>query len=196
MWDARNPQAQHYLIPPPQCDGMVERFNRTLKSALRKHAVNFGNTYLPGIVYAYRNSPHDSTGEKPSFLLFGFDCQSPSEAALMEPEVLQPTDVSDYCEQLVLSLTSARDLATQSIRKAQNQYKSQYDKKSTKQTYQVGDWLSSLLKNQARTGNSLSLPKWLLTLNKKDKDINTGGSCSVVLVVSPLVYLIMEAIAA
>ena len=106
----------------PQCDGMVERFNRTLKSALRKHAVNFGNTYLPGIVYAYRNSPHDSTGEKPSFLLFGFDCQSPSEAALMEPGVLQPTDVSDYREQLVLSLTSARDLATQSIRKAQNQY--------------------------------------------------------------------------
>ena len=88
----------------PQCDGMVERFNRTLKSALRKHAVKFGNqwdTYLPGIVYAYRNSPHDSTGEKPSFLLFGFDCRSPSEAALMEPEVLQPTDVSDYCEQLV-----------------------------------------------------------------------------------------------
>ena len=128
----------------PQCDGMVERFNRTLKSALRKHAVKFGNqwdTYLPGIVYAYRNSPHDSTGEKPSFLLFGFDCRSPSEAALMEPEVLQPTDVSDYREQLVLSLTSARDLATQSIRKAQNQYKSQYDKKSTKRTYQVGDWV-------------------------------------------------------
>ena len=128
----------------PQCDGMVERFNRTLKSALRKHAVKFGNqwdTYLPGIVYAYRNSPHDSTGEKPSFLLFGFDCRSPSEAALMEPEVLQPTDVSDYREQLVLSLTSARDLATQSIRKAQNQYKSQYDKKGTKRTYQVGDWV-------------------------------------------------------
>ena len=59
----------------------------------------------------------------------------------MEPEVLQPTDVSDYREQLVLSLTSARDLATQSIRKAQNQYKSQYDKKSTKRTYQVGDWV-------------------------------------------------------
>ena len=55
--------------------------------------------------------------------------------------MLQPTDVSDYHEQLALSLISAKDFATQSIRKAQNQYKSQYDKKSTKWTYQVGDWV-------------------------------------------------------
>ena len=27
--------------------------------------------YLPGVVWAYRNSPHESTQEKPSFLLFG-----------------------------------------------------------------------------------------------------------------------------
>ena len=128
----------------PQCDGMVERFNRTLKASLRKHAVKFGNqwdTYLPGIIYAYRNSPHDSTGEKPSFLLFGFDCRSPSEASLLEPEEVRPTDVSDYREELILSLKSARDIATQSIRKAQNQYKKQYDKKSTQQSYQVGDWV-------------------------------------------------------
>ena len=101
----------------------------------------YQDTYLPEIVYAYRNSPHDSTGEKPSFLLFGFDCRLPSEAALLEPVELQPTDVSDYREELVLSLRSARDLATQCIRKAQNQYKHQYNKRSMKRTYQVGDWV-------------------------------------------------------
>lgn len=57
----------------PQCDGMVERFNRTLKTGLRKYAVRFGeqwDTYLPGLLWAYRNTPHDSTGEKlPSFCL-------------------------------------------------------------------------------------------------------------------------------
>ena len=49
----------------PHCDGMLERLNRTLKSALRKHAVKFGDqwdAYLSGILWAYRNSPHDSTG--------------------------------------------------------------------------------------------------------------------------------------
>ena len=40
----------------PQCDGMVERFNRTLKTILRKHAATVGDewdTYLYGVLYAY-----------------------------------------------------------------------------------------------------------------------------------------------
>ena len=56
----------------PECDGMVEQFNRTLKSMLRKHADKFGtqwDKYLSGLIWAYRNTPHESTGEKPSFLL-------------------------------------------------------------------------------------------------------------------------------
>ena len=41
-----------------------------------KHASRFGNQwdqYLPSVLWAYRNTPHESTGEKPSFLLFGWD---------------------------------------------------------------------------------------------------------------------------
>ena len=40
----------------PQCDGMVERLNSTLKPMLCKHAPQFGtqwNTYLPGVLWAY-----------------------------------------------------------------------------------------------------------------------------------------------
>ena len=83
----------------PQCDGMVERFNHTLKTMLRKHASKFGaqwDNYLPGVLWAYRNTPHESTGENPSFLLFGMDCRSPTEAALLPPTPIQVTDVSDY----------------------------------------------------------------------------------------------------
>jgi len=61
----------------PQCDGMVERFNRTLKAMLRKRAAQFGSQWdkqLSGVLWAYRNTPHETTGEKPSFLLFGWDC--------------------------------------------------------------------------------------------------------------------------
>ena len=78
----------------PQCDGMVKRFNRTLKSMLRKHAATLGNQwdrYLHGVLWAYRNTPHESTHEKPSFLLFGLDCQSPTEAALLPPRELKAT---------------------------------------------------------------------------------------------------------
>ena len=82
----------------PQCDGAVERFNRTLKTMLRKHAARFGNqwdTYLSGVLWAYRNTPHTSTGEKPSFLLFGIDCRSPTEAAYMPVSDIQPTQVDN-----------------------------------------------------------------------------------------------------
>ena len=48
----------------PQCNGMVERFNRTLKKMFRKHAGRFGlqwDGYLLGMLWAYRNTPHEST---------------------------------------------------------------------------------------------------------------------------------------
>lgn len=114
----------------PECDSMVERFNRTLKAMLRKRAAQFGNQwdrYLPGLLWAYRNTPHDTTGEKPSFLLFGWDCRSPTEATLLLVCHTVPATVEDYSEELVLTLSSARETALESIRKAQKRYKSSYD---------------------------------------------------------------------
>ena len=81
----------------PQCNGMVEHFNHSLKSMIRKHAANFGphwDTYLSGVQWAYRNTPHES--------MFGVDLKSPTEAAFLPPESLCEADVSDYKE-LVLS---------------------------------------------------------------------------------------------
>ena len=98
----------------PQRDGMIERFNRTLKSMLRKHAAKFGrqwDCYLSSVLWASRNTPHESTKEKPSFLLFGIDCRTPTEAALLPPTSGEPVDTSDYQQELVKSLSSARELA-------------------------------------------------------------------------------------
>ena len=128
----------------PQCDGMVEHFNCTLKTALKKHAATYGcqwDRYLSGVLFAYRNLPHDSTGEKPSYLLFGLDCKMPSEAAYLMPSPLQCTNVQDYRQELTMSLVSARDLAAKAIQAAQKRYKTQYDRKSNEVTYHVGDWV-------------------------------------------------------
>lgn len=128
----------------PQCDGMVERLNRTLKSMLRKHASQFGtqwDAYLPGVVWAYRNTVHESTGEKPSFLLFGIDLRTPTEAALLPPDPLKPADLSDYRQQLIMSLSTARQGAAECVKKAQQKYKRLYDRKATPRDYHVGDWV-------------------------------------------------------
>ena len=57
----------------PQCDGLVKRKNRTLNALLRKYTARFGrqwDTFLPGVLWTYRNIPHESTKEKSSFLLW------------------------------------------------------------------------------------------------------------------------------
>ena len=128
----------------PECDGMVERFNRTLKTSLRKHAATYSNhwdKYLYGILYAYRNIPHESTGEKPSYLLYGMDLRTPSEAAILPPSTTGWVDIDDYREQVTLALSVARDNAIKSIRKAQQWHKRQYDQNTTAATYAVGQWV-------------------------------------------------------
>ena len=145
----------------PQCDGMVERFNRTLKTMLRKHAAKFGaqwDRYLSGALWAYRNVPHDSTGEKLSFLLFGVDCRSPTEAALLPPSEMAATEVEDYQEEVVLSLSTVRRLAAESIQTAQARYKASYDRNSREHGYRVGDWV--LVKfPQEETGKNRKLSR-------------------------------------
>ena len=74
------------------------------------------------MLWAYRNTPHESTGEKPSFLLFGL------EAALLAPTLAQHIDLPDYRQEFVLSLSSAQELAAKSIREGQRKYKAHYDK--------------------------------------------------------------------
>ena len=44
----------------PQCDGMVERMNHTLKAMLRKHTAKFGkqwDQFLPGVPWTFRIHP-------------------------------------------------------------------------------------------------------------------------------------------
>ena len=111
---------------------------------LRKHAAVYGSQwdqYLPGVLWAYRNVPHDSTNEKPSFLLLGFDCRTPTEAALLPPHDLEAVEVSDYREEMILSLSTARRMAAESIRAAQARYKKTYDRTSREADYKVGDWV-------------------------------------------------------
>ena len=114
---------------------MIERFNHTFKTTYAKEArvqVRGSMEQLPvwSTVGLYHNVPYSSIGEKPSFLLYGFDCRHPTEAVLLPAKSLGPTDVSDYREELVPSLSSARALANKANAKSQSRQKAQYDKQA------------------------------------------------------------------
>ena len=58
----------------PQTDGMVERYNATLKMLLRKLTQNSEvewDLYLPYVLWSYRGTIHKTTGFSPYQLLFG-----------------------------------------------------------------------------------------------------------------------------
>ena len=63
----------------PQCDGQVERFNRTL-IILSMHVEKYQkdwDRWLPQVLLAYRSSVHESTGATPFALLCGCEARLP-----------------------------------------------------------------------------------------------------------------------
>ena len=115
-----------------------------LETMLRKQAATLGpqwDRYLSGLLWTYQNTPHEATEEKPSFLLFGIDCRIPTEAALLPPKPVEPTTVPDYRKQVILSLSTARKLAVESIKKAQHKYKAIYERKTAISSLKIGDWV-------------------------------------------------------
>ena len=61
----------------------------------------------------------------------------PTEVA----DPLKPSDVMDYREELILSLSSARELAETNVCEEQKRAKERYDKKSVVKEHKVGDWV-------------------------------------------------------
>ena len=64
----------------PQTDGLVERFNGTLKSMLRKfvsRSQRDWDEYLPYLLFAYREVPQETTGFSPFDLLYGCHVRGP-----------------------------------------------------------------------------------------------------------------------
>jgi len=128
----------------PQCDGLTERFNCTLKTMLRKHVDVYGKQWdrnLHRVLWAYRNTPHEATGEKPSFLMYGRDCRYPIESAFLPVNEVEGADLTDYRQELTETLAQARELAATSIQTAQKQYKKYYDKvnKCSPAPFKIGD---------------------------------------------------------
>ena len=98
----------------PQCDGLVERFNRTLTDMLAKTVDHSGRNWdkrIPYVLYAYRTSMQESTKESPFYLLYGRDARLPTEAALAKPRTCYQVDIDDFKTDLVCNLTDAWKLA-------------------------------------------------------------------------------------
>ena len=85
----------------PQTDGMVERFNSTLKRLLRKltqtHSTEWDEC-LPFVLWAYSGTIHSTTGFSPYHLLFGREMRLPLDERTRYWKGKEETSVVDVVE--------------------------------------------------------------------------------------------------
>ena len=142
----------------PMCNGLVERFNRTLKTMLRRlcsEQPRLWHRYVNALLFAYREVPQESTGYSPFELLYGRTVRGPmkilkelwtGEGEMTEPKTsyLRATFELPTFE-LRERLEQTMALAQQTLERAQSRYKGAYDKKARERKLEVGEKVFLLL---------------------------------------------------
>ena len=135
----------------PQTDGLMERFNHTVKQMFANVVDKKGPDWdkQPGsVLLAYRAVPHSSTGMSPFYLLYGQDPQLPTALDFRVPTNRYPTVEIEYRQELVRDLKRVRELARKTIQKNLRNQKKFYDQRCKEVKLKVGDLV--MLKTEPR----------------------------------------------
>ncbi|KAL2082862.1 hypothetical protein ACEWY4_020635 [Coilia grayii] len=146
----------------PQTDGLVERFNKTLKSMLRKFVSDSGSDWddwLPYLLFAYREVPQASTGFSPFELLYGRHVRGPLDVLKeawegKEPE--QKVNVLAYVLKMRDRMQSLTEMVQEKMKSAQAKQRKWYDASARERSLQPGQQVLVLLP----TSESSLLAKW------------------------------------
>ena len=145
----------------PQTDRLVERFNKTLKSMLKRVASEEGqdwDTLLPYIVFAYREVPQVATGFSPFELVFGREVRGPLDILKEEWETGKRASESVVSHLLILRerLESMTELVKEHMSDIQQKQKVWYDQTARIRVLKPDDQVFVLMPT---TQNKL-LAKW------------------------------------
>ena len=177
----------------PQTDGLVERFNATLKLMLMKF-VGRNRTdwdeYLPYLLFAYREVPQESTGFAPFELVYGRRVRGPLDV-LKESwtgEAEEGSPVADYVLRMRQRLQEMTDLVQKNASRAQSRQKAHYDGHATERSLTAGD---KVLVLQPGPKRSLKI-QWtgpypvLQRVGAVDYEVEMGRNCRKVLHINRL----------
>ena len=134
----------------PQTDGLVERFNQTLKTMLRKTAKEEGKNWdklLPYVLFAYREVLQTSTGFSPFELLYGRQVRGPLDVLreTWESSSKSNKSVVSYVINMREKMDRMTELVQENLAKAQKEQKRWYDKNARTREFKEGDLVLVLL---------------------------------------------------
>ena len=145
----------------PQSDGLVERFNQTLKMMLRKVITKEGKDWdklLPYVLFAYREVPQASIGFSPFELIYGWKIRGPMAVLkeAWESGKSQDASVIAHVVQIREQLQQMTDLVEHNMEKAQDNQKKWYDRNARSRKFDSKDQVLVLLP----TATSKLLAQW------------------------------------
>ena len=138
----------------PQTDGLVERFNGTLKAMLRKAADEEGRDrdgLLPYLLFAYREVPQASTGFSPFELLYGQNVRRPLDILKesWEADKKSTESIVSYVLTIQERLAKLRDIVHDNLEEAQRTQKAWYDRQARSREFKPGDKVLVLIPTTA-----------------------------------------------
>lgn len=120
----------------PACNGLVERFNGTLKTMLKKLCVEkpkHWDRYIDPLLFAYREAPQDSLGFSPFELLYGRTVRGPlcilKELWTNESQTDEVRTTYEYVVDLRNRLEETLEIAREELEKNRSRYKFYADRK-------------------------------------------------------------------
>ena len=125
----------------PQCDGLVERFNGTLAQSLSMYVSSSQkdwDRYLNPVLFGYRISPSEVTGESPFFLLYGRQPRLPMDVSMLPPRDISAS-IAEHRARVVENIEIAHRIAKENIQRAQQRMKDYHDLHAVPVNHQVGD---------------------------------------------------------
>ena len=136
-----------------QSNGMVDRFNGTLKNMLQKLTVDKPNSWdklIPAVLFAFREIPNTTTGYPPFTLMYGRQVRGPADIIAdicsgSDNIVEEYTFVHDYANQLHKDITKACEIAAENARTKLAEYRETRSSHTRYREFSKGDKVLILL---------------------------------------------------
>ena len=135
-----------------QANGLVERFNGTLKQMLRrlcKDKPRDWDRHIPAVLFAYREVPQESMRFSPFELLYGRTVRGPIAVLkhlwTQEEEEPEAREETQFLVDLRNRVAHVCELAQQNLQQAAARYKQIYDRRSAPRAFVPGEEVLLLL---------------------------------------------------